>query len=218
MGLFDSVKKITKGIGDVIDPVSSLIGGGLDAYGSYQQQQTSKDMARKQMRFQERMSSTAHQREVEDLKKAGLNPILSATKGASSPGGAMGVAQNVAGSGARTALAMAQGKANIELTKTTAAKALAETNPVEKVKSMAKSAGITKFTDLPLTLRLLARQAGITPESFDRMMKNKAGRSNKPKQRPYKGTGGGKTNTQDIKRHRDNTRYHERGRSANSQR
>lgn len=52
--------------------------------------------ARRQEKFQERMSSSAHQREVNDLRKAGINPILTATggSGASTPTGTMFTPEN----------------------------------------------------------------------------------------------------------------------------
>ncbi len=54
----------------------------------------SAESAQKQMDFQERMSNSAYQRAIADLKSAGINPMLAAMRGgASTPGGAMYTAQ-----------------------------------------------------------------------------------------------------------------------------
>lgn len=67
----------------IIPAVGSLLGG-------ERRNSAQAAVAQQQQDFQERMSSTAHQREVADLRAAGLNPILSARYGGSStPAGAM---------------------------------------------------------------------------------------------------------------------------------
>lgn len=85
----------------MLETIGSLAGTAITSAINYNAQkkenQYNRDMANDQMKFQERMSSTAHQRQVEDLKKAGLNPVLSANSGASAPVGAtaMGSASQV---------------------------------------------------------------------------------------------------------------------------
>ncbi len=91
MGLFSGIKKIAGGLLGGISG-GDLLTAGLSFFGGERANDASAYQAQLNRQYQERLSSTAHQREVKDLRAAGLNPILSAKYGGSStPGGNMPV-------------------------------------------------------------------------------------------------------------------------------
>jgi hypothetical protein len=130
----------------LISAGASIIGGLLGKNSAKSQNTAAGDNAREQMEFQERMSNTAHAREVRDLKEAGLNPILSANGGASTPGGAMAPVVNEsepARDSINKSAASALDAANIMLTRETAQtqRTQQELNRANAAKSLAEASG-----------------------------------------------------------------------------
>lgn len=119
-------------------PVVAAVASAYSAWESSKNQQEAnaenKKQAEKQMKFQKEMSNTSHAREVEDLRKAGLNPILSANGGASTPSGASATFQPVEQklgealtSSAKLSFEKKALDANLKNTEASTAKTLADT-------------------------------------------------------------------------------------------
>lgn len=115
------------GIVSAVSPIAPLLGGLASGAASFlggrEQRTAAIDQSAQQMAFQERMSNTSYQRGMEDMRAAGLNPLLAYQRGgASSPAGSMAPIENVLGQATHTAMAGARLSPEVEnlrqLTKT----------------------------------------------------------------------------------------------------
>ena len=108
---------------------ASIVGGFLGNRGQRAANAANAQLAHNQMQFQERMSRTAYQRQVADMKAAGINPMLSAKMGgASTPSGQTAVMQNTAKAGIEGAMMVA----NLKNMQATARRTNAEAKVIEK--------------------------------------------------------------------------------------
>lgn len=86
-------------MGWLSDNLGGLIGSALGFKGQRDANKQNIALTREQMAFQERMSNSAYQRAMKDMKLAGLNPILAAKQPASTPGGASTRVESAIGAG-----------------------------------------------------------------------------------------------------------------------
>lgn len=123
---------------DLLGGIGTAFNAIAGYFGQKDTNQANMELGQKQMDFQERMSNTSYQRAVQDMEKAGLNPMLAYSQGgASQPAGSLPQVQSAIGAGLASAKqgadtsaalqAADQSKAQTDLIKAQAEKVRSET-------------------------------------------------------------------------------------------
>lgn len=151
------------------------------AMGGIAQNAASAEAAQRQMDFQREMSDTSYQRQVADLKAAGINPMLVARLGgASTPGGAMPQFVNPVAMGAQASSAQQSSSAAAKQAETAESLSVYQMRQIDAAtkKIQEETANVPlegerlrKLVFLMTEQESLYRQQGYTQFDIQRMLK-----------------------------------------------